>query len=167
MMLGRPMMISPSATRHLALPNLTEDELPDVPARHSKTSGSYTAFFSQALKLVQVVGEVLDVLNAEATRESRPGHSSWTLFPNKSVGTTSRLVEQACLGDFQTILRLDAALTQWHDELPPYLKISISTGPRGGHEEIPESIAPILFRQAKVLQARCECNHDFTHGCHD
>ncbi|OQV09149.1 Fungal specific transcription factor domain-containing protein isoform 1 [Cladophialophora immunda] len=169
MMFGRPLMLPPASIRGISLPTaVEEEELMKVTVSsglHPSAKPNYITFFAHAVKLCQLVGEVLDAIYGGAAYTTDDTESSAST-PTPRMGSAKSLVEKIKTGNAQGILELDAELTKWREDLPWFLQISTyttaSTGtrtspaPDGGPilAEIPHELLAIFHRQAKILQAR-------------
>lgn len=161
MMFGRQLMLSPASVRNATFPEgIEEEDLMDVaatPGRRLSTSPKPIAFFAHAVKLCQVVGEVLDAVYSDGTTDV--GISPDTA----GVGKGSSLIDKVKTGNLHDILKLDAELTKWRDNLPSFLQLS--TYKAASANSLAQESSPILAeiapaflntftRQAKILQAR-------------
>ena len=164
MMFGRPMILSLAATRDMPLPHMIDDEeltsWPSPPGKQPVSKASYNNFFFQALKLIQIVGDVLEAINSKVPGQSCTDPLECNSLLGAGPDATSQLVQQVKTGDFHEFLRLDAALSQWHADLPAFLKVSLTHTIYGNRDEnpnslrVPEELIATLSRQAKALQAR-------------
>lgn len=154
MMSGRPLMLTSPWTSKLNFPAIIDDEemteWPQAPGQQPREKLSYLDFFFQAIKLVQIAGEILKAISLDADDYGQA----------QGDDSSSRLTLKAREGDFHDILQLDAALTRWHDELPCMLRLSSSTT-RAAHQdglgvgtEVPDWLQAVFTRQSKVLEVR-------------
>ena len=164
MMSGRPLMLNASLSRKLNLPSIIDDEEmtrpPQVAGQQPEDRPSYITFFFYAIKLIQIAGDILEAIyrvpdNAEGDEDVDV--ATYQHLPSSG----SRLLQKARDGDFHEILQLDTALTRWHDNLPPILRISSHTSSVEAYQRadnemdsIPYRLRTILARQAKVLEVR-------------
>lgn len=162
---GRPSMVSPTTARSMVLPSIIDDEYlstdPEHPGSQPEGVPCQMAFYVHALKLQEILGQMLAALYSGTPDHSTDSSKTAGGSRPASNGAASTLSEKIIVGDFQSVLMLDASLTKWHRELPKQLKID-KTRPGGASEGFvvtPEDTygvvtAPILVRQANVLQAR-------------
>lgn len=136
-------MISAASTAALELPLAVDDEeltsLCSSEGAQPRMKASYIAFWREATKLVQISGEILEEIQAS------------------SSGLSSRMIEKATSGDFHDILRLDAVLTKWRHELPPFLErknYQVDGVNLQEKYQIPVDLFGIFQTQAKVLEVR-------------
>lgn len=160
MMFGRQLMLSPASVRDNTFPEgIEEEDLMDVaatPGRRLSTTPSSIAFFAHAVKLCQLVGEVLDAVYTDSTTDG--GKTPNTV----GVGKPSSLIDRIKTGDLHDILKLDAELTKWRDNLPSFLQLSTykaasaNSAPESNPilAETPPEFLTTFSRQAKILQAR-------------
>jgi hypothetical protein len=166
MIYGRPMMIHPSQTRSFSLPSVVDDDLlaPDhkSPASQPPDQPSKITFYVHSLKLLQILGDILDsfysqesdqALNRDEEANTSPKHID--VYP---------YINQIKAGNFQKLLRFDAALIKCQKGLPPHLLVdegnSSADHPESGighfeWRDSPTSATTSLFkRQARTLRTR-------------
>ena len=150
MMFGRPPMISMSLSRQITLPTAIDDDLltsaPEAPASQPAGLPSSSAFFVEAVKMLQIVGDVLDMFYGESSGVNMTG-SDPEKFP--------RPIQDMINGNYQQVLRLDNALTVWKEGLPSMLRWN--DGDASDLPNLPQHSngnAALFLRQASVLQAR-------------
>ena len=168
-MFGRQLMLPPASVRNISLPEGIEDEelitTARTPSLQPSTKPSAITFFAHAVKLCQIVGEVLDAVYGGGTFTSDNAESS-NIAANTRVGSTSSLTDKIKAGNTHEIFQLDAELTKWRDNLPSFLQISTYATTSDGTlispvqesnpflASVPQDLLAILNQQAKVLQAR-------------
>lgn len=164
-------MLPPTSVHHISLLDAIDDEeltTSNTPGQQPADKPSYIAFFVQAVKLVQIVGQVLDTVYGRGISLAKEITTSRDA--NSRFNPTSRLTDQIKTGDIHEMLQLDVALTQWRESIPSFLKMSSYTtfSPDDGTPlslsgdpilaQLPKERLAIFARQAKVLQARYGCN---------
>ena len=126
MMMGRPLMITRTIAQALILPQAIDDEELSSSLSHigiqPRDKPSYIAFWVEAIKLVQISGQILEELQARQPGSLDLDGTQASGSPSFHSETSSRLTEKIISGDFHDLLRLDAALTEWHEGLPAFLK---------------------------------------------
>ncbi|KIW23707.1 uncharacterized protein PV07_11886 [Cladophialophora immunda] len=137
MTLGRPMMISKTDASVVPFPEAIDDQYlslelgQDQSQPHGKVS--IVEFYVQSLKLYIITEETL---SAMYPHEDAPCSS-----------TPAPALEKLTNLDFNTILRIDTAITKWYDAVPDALKIH-SHRSRSSREAAHS-------RQANILRLRC------------
>lgn len=138
MTFGRPSMI-PTNTR-VPLPLAIDDECITTPEgaldldpQQPLGVPSRMCFFTQTLKLYDVLGDILCVFYSSPTPRAPP------------FSDQARTEE-----DYQSVLRFDRCLLNFQFELPDFLRFRYICPETG--EEIPRD--PVLLRQANVLHSR-------------
>lgn len=141
-------MITSTPPSNLVLPFLvSEDCLKIFQDDNERTdSATYAAFYVQALKLLEILGDILSAFyrgsyNQSSNSNRSHGRGNLPVAP-MSAGMVN-------IGDFQTLLKLDSSLTAWHDHLPSHLKVGADSE-RKGDANTPD----IIRRQRNILQAR-------------
>ncbi|ETS76295.1 hypothetical protein PFICI_11682 [Pestalotiopsis fici W106-1] len=129
MTFGRPLMLELKSST--PLPAMIDDEhLATTPDADDGTQPSSTparcAFFVSIIKLSHITAEILRLF----------------YFSSPGASTRDRLTE-----DYPSLLRLDAALERWKEELPSYLRYE------NVQQESP-SAADVFTRQAHLLHHR-------------
>ncbi|KIV91219.1 hypothetical protein PV10_05781 [Exophiala mesophila] len=167
MMFGRPLMLPPTSVQHISLLDAIDDEeltTSNTPGRQPVDKPSYIAFFVQAVKLVQIVGEVLDTVYGRGISLAKGTPTSRD--PKSRFNPTSRLTDQIKSGDIHEMLQLDMALIQWRENIPLFLQMStyktissdgstpLSLESDPVLTQLPKELLTIFARQAKVLEAR-------------
>ena len=164
---GRPSMLSPAAARSMILPSIIDDDFlttdPERPGSQPTGIRCQMAFYVHALKLQEILGQILTALYAGA--RDQPADSS-DHHGESRIGLNCdpySLTERFVSGDFQTILTLDASLTRWHRELPLELRTDTEASDTvssecEGSTTIPKDMkcpeAPVFVRQRNILYAR-------------
>lgn len=156
---GRPLMIHPISTQtHLVLPEGIDDEFLTQPpnARGSQPDGipSITECYVQAIKLQDILGQVLAMLYTGNSDESSRPHDGGRDSNAKYMTVLPGLDDGVKNSDFQVLLNIDSRLTTWHKELPPHLQV----------HSYQDGAAPLYLhnlertllhrRQATILKAR-------------
>ena len=169
-MFGRPLMISLALSRELALPSAIDDELlttaPEPPAQQPEDRPSILAFFVEALKLLDFLGEILDAFNVGNIGNKTASNKSGNGQSSHKLGAYFRPIEKIMTGNYQEFLRLDQALTAWQENLPQFLRRTDDiwsnnyasdavSGTRSSFssQQLGENKA-LFTRQANVLRAR-------------
>ncbi|KIX99976.1 uncharacterized protein Z520_04614 [Fonsecaea multimorphosa CBS 102226] len=138
MTLGRPMMISRTDASVVPFPEAIDDQYLslEIGQDHSQPQGqvSIIEFYVQSLKLYIITEEILSVMYPHEDAASSPTRAS------------SALEKLASL-DFNTILRIDSAITNWYKAVPNELKIH--------SDSLPEPHKAAHARQANILRLRC------------
>lgn len=165
---GRPLMIPPAVTRNAAVFTLTTHDnfhstSPIMSASQAEGTPSLMACYSYALKLQEILGEMLTAFYQDDQLPNAIGDDNRSF---QYVGTSS-LVSRLKAGDFQDLLRLDKSLSSWQETLPQYLKVIQCESHNGlGNDEnaFPEALTEnngyivpsrvMYARQANVLKAR-------------
>lgn len=166
---GRPFMVDPTTARNMVLPSIIEDEcLSTSPGKletQSEHSPSQIAFFVHALKLQDILGQILAALYHGTHDQTSDGHKSDEISgPAADHLEAPSLTEKVKAGDFQSLLALDSSLTKWQNDLPYYLRVEQGQidGTFGKSNDqrtilgstVNPNSSPIFVRQANVLQAR-------------
>lgn len=159
MMFGRQLMLHPTSVRNTSLPDCIEEEelmgIGAMPALQSPNEPSSIAFFAQAVKLCQLMGEVLNAIYDPGTSIADSMESGTNT--NARLGPILSLTDKIKTGNMHEILQLDTELTKWRDDLPWFLQFSayksVSTD-NPIQDKMPQELFPTLNRQAKILQAR-------------
>jgi hypothetical protein len=109
---GRPMMIHPSTTSNMVLPSIVDDHLltsnGNTVLEQTQTQPSSMAFYVHSLKLLQILGDMLDSFYSGGS-----DHDGST--------DTHCIIDKVRAGGFHKLLMFDRALAKWQKELPPYL----------------------------------------------
>lgn len=163
-------MLTPASIRDAELPDgIGEEDLMAIgatPYMQPSIRPSYITFFAHAVKLCQLVGEVLDVVYGGGILTNDTTNSGTFAADSTRESSASSLIDKIKTGNTHDILRLDAELTKWRNELPSFLQIATYTtdpvcaltSPATENDptltEIPQELLIIFNRQAKVLQAR-------------
>lgn len=161
-------MVSPAAARSMVLPSIIDDEYLSMdterPGSQPVDVPCQMAFYVHALKLQEVLGQILTALYAGTPDQSADFFKQMSGSRNDPNCDPSASAERTISGDFQTILALDSSLTKWQRELPQQLKfdhqapgsaskaLGIPTGMRGDNHY--QGDDPLLIRQRNVLHAR-------------
>jgi len=150
-------MIHPTTTqRQLILPSAIDDQfltrLPDPPGSQSEDSPSVTECYVQAIKLQDILGQVLAAFYYAAP-DSRDEES--TVF-DLSINYMAASVMGGGVktSDFQMLLDVDSLLTTWHKRLPTHLKVQTygNTDFSSGCVDLEREV--LYQRQAVVLETR-------------
>ena len=165
---GRPSIVSPAAARSMVLPSIIDDEYlttdTELPGSQPVDIPCQMAFYVHALKLQEVLGQILTALYAGTPDQSVEYFKFASGSRNDSNCDSSTPAERTISGDFQTILALDSSLTKWQRELPQELKFNQQTvgnapesldNPVLPPDNIPrQATESVLIRQRNVLHAR-------------
>lgn len=161
MIFGRPMMISAASTTALELPLAIDDEeltsLCSSEGARPRLKASYIAFWREATKLIQISGEILEEIQASSSGRLDSIRTDLPTWTTSSSGLSSKMIEKVTSGDFHDVLRLDAALTKWRHELPPFLErknYQVDGANLQEEYQIPVDLFEVFQTQAKVLEVR-------------
>ncbi|KAK5682727.1 hypothetical protein LTS10_005857 [Elasticomyces elasticus] len=150
---GRPLMIHPAPGQsRLVLPESVDDQYltqyPEFPGSQPEALPSLVECYIQAIKLQDILGQVLASLYDGSVGENEPcdGVEYPTALPSASDRTKHP--------DWQVLLQTDSALERWHKELPPHLKMQTynDLNLHAGPYDLERTL--LYRRQATVLEAR-------------
>ncbi|KAF7542453.1 hypothetical protein G7Z17_g11559 [Cylindrodendrum hubeiense] len=121
---GRPLMIQlAKSPDQLTLPSAIDDEfltqLPEAPGSQPWNVPSRIDFYVQAIKLKEILGQVLNTFYCGSDTENKdPAGSEFgsNCTPNYAK---EKMIKDS---DLQAILNVDGLLTVWHKELPVRLR---------------------------------------------
>jgi len=147
------MIVSPSPS-NLFLPSLSKSN--DQAAFHaeeqvqSNEEPEYVAFFPEALRIVELLGNVIRTFYHDGDRPPTtrglfrhdPRHGMESSAGNKQM----RMIEPH---DFQAPLELDGTTVAWHERLPPHLRAN----PKSEKPKVTGD-SSIHARQANILYVR-------------
>lgn len=161
---GRPMMIHSRSTRSFVLPSMVDDDLltPNYKATtRSPTKRSKIAFYVQSLKLILILGEILESFYSQDSDQNvtTDGEGGNHRHFRSKTGDTYQNQNPSPIDSerLQKLLRIDAALVHWQKGLPSHLLVDIDGLEQDLGEGRPssQSTASSLFkRQARILRAR-------------
>lgn len=112
-------MVHPAMNRGMRLPSIIDDQvLSNRTANEaipSERSGVSMAFFVYALKLSDILCEILITLHSQDCFQQR----------ESSASANEETAKQCLTGpNAQNLLLFDAPLNRWLESLPPYLRVS-------------------------------------------
>lgn len=156
MVYGRPLMIRPTTARAAALPQIMDDEELINGGQRASDKPTYIEFWIQAVKLIQIIGEIADAFDAPGTAEPKRIVQKNSHVCGGTADLSLTLIQSVKAGHFEEFFQLDSALTQWHDELPTFLRHSTYASDMSGSgaDVDVDALSGILATQAKVLQSR-------------
>ena len=154
---GRPCMVHPAMNRGMRPPSIIDDQtLSNRPANEtmpSERSGVQMAFFVYALKLSDILCEILITLHTQDCDQQR----------ESPVLGTEETAKQSLTGpNAQNLLYFDGPLNRWLESLPPYLRInddeaeSTDRSPASSKGPYDDDVATkaTLKQQANILYAQ-------------
>ena len=135
MTLGRPLMINREDAHIVPLPQPIDDLNKPSNIGQDQQSGEVPriTFFVESLKLYYITEETLSAMYKNDGLASQ--------------GSPLSLREKLENFDFNTLVRIDAAIDNWYISLPQQLQIN--------HDRNSDSYDLVLHRQANILRLRC------------
>ena len=161
---GRPVMISTSAMRSFSLPSRIDDDHldPDHNSEANVPDGPCKiAFYVYSLKLVQILGEVLDFFYGRTS--DQPSKEQQTTFPpfRSKLKDRCSIAKDITLDRLQELLALDMTLVNWSKSLPPHLLLDCDQSnsrsfarPEAANHTFKSAPLPVFTRQARELRAK-------------
>jgi hypothetical protein len=150
---GRPLMIHPAMSQDRILPSAIDDEyLSDdpiaPPAIQPPDSPSLTECYIQAIKLQDILGDVLHTLNCGTGDKDSGGDVTFNFM------TASTANDKLRRRELQVLLNIDSSLSTWERNLPDYLKARSYNFMGFGANNVFGPRTQAFNRQAIILHAR-------------
>ncbi|KAJ0418596.1 fungal-specific transcription factor domain-containing protein [Aspergillus carlsbadensis] len=143
---GRPLMIHPAASRsNLSLSGIDDEFLSDDPAApgtQPEVSLSLTECYVQAIKLQNILGQVLSTLYKDS------GDMDFSFV---AASTANDKLKR---GELQTLLSMDNSLSAWEQDLPDHLNARTYSFMGLNSSRLFGTRTPTFNRQAIILHAR-------------
>lgn len=148
---GRPLMIHPAVSQHSISPSAIDDELlstePSAPATQPHDAPSLTECYVQAIKLQDILDDVLYTLYF-GTGDKESGDISFNFMAASTANDKLRR------GELQMLLNIDNSLSAWERDLPEYLKARNYNFMGFETNNLFGARTPAFNRQAIILHAR-------------
>ncbi|BCS28202.1 fungal specific transcription factor domain-containing protein [Aspergillus puulaauensis] len=144
-------MIHPAVSQHSISPSAIDDELlstePSAPATQPHDAPSLTECYVQAIKLQDILGDVLYTLYF-GTGDKETGDISFNFIAASTANDKLRR------GELQMLLNIDNSLSAWERDLPEYLKARNYNFMGFEGNDLFGARTPAFNRQAIILHAR-------------